>query len=118
MCGDKISAVFKKNLLLLLEPKPGNTRQIPLPMVKKNIKMLSPENYIRQKGRSLPIHECLINTDWKQANTANILICRLQPSGKYTVGIYLVDLLCLGVKDTNYFFNLPEDEYQKVVNAT
>ena len=31
----------------------------------KVIQMLSPENYIKQRARTLPIYECRINSDWE-----------------------------------------------------
>lgn len=35
---------------------------------------------------------------------------RKHVNGNITLGVYLVDLLCLGVKDTWYMFNTPEEE--------
>ncbi len=78
----------------------------------KVIQMLSPENYIRKKARSLQIHECWINEDWEDSGMANIMISRRHTNGNITFCIYLVDLLCLGVKDTIYIFNDTETEYQ------
>jgi hypothetical protein len=36
--------------------------------------------------------------------------------GNCTVGLYLVDLMCLGIKDTYYMFNEPEDEVNERFN--
>lgn len=77
--------------------------------------MPSPENYIRTKGRTLPIHDCLVNQDWRSNGLANIMVVRRHPAGNFTVGMYLVDLLCLGVKDTHFLFNLVEEEYNRLV---
>lgn len=74
--------------------------------------MLSPENYIRKKVRSLPVYECWINADWEDSGMSNIIIARRHTNGNITFCIYLVDLLCLGVKDTHYKFNVTETEYQ------
>jgi hypothetical protein len=38
----------------------------------KVIQMLSPENYIKTKARSLPIYECIINADWEESKTAMV----------------------------------------------
>lgn len=76
---------------------------------------LSPEKYIKTKARTLPIHECWINKDWEDSGLASIFISRRQPSGNLTVGIYLVDLKCLGVKDTVYFFNQSPHEYAELL---
>lgn len=78
----------------------------------KVIQMLSPENYIRKKARSLPIYECWINSDWEDSGMATIIIARRHTNGNITFCLYLVDLLCLGVKDTGYKFNVTESEYR------
>lgn len=81
----------------------------------KQAPKLSPENYIRQKARNLALYECLINSDWKASGTANIVISRIHTNGNYTVGGYMVDLLCLGVIDSYYSFNTDEDSYQELI---
>ncbi|MBW6479201.1 MAG: hypothetical protein K0B37_07210 [Bacteroidales bacterium] len=84
---------------------------------KSGIVHLSPENYIRQRARSLPVHECLINKGWKESGEASILISRKHVNGNYTYGIYLVDLYCLGIKESLYGFNISDNEYLKAVNV-
>ena len=88
-------------------------------MPKKNtgkvIQMLSPENYIRTKARTLPIYECLINSDWEDTKLANLVIARGHVNGNRTTCMYLVDLLCLGLKDTHYIFNIPMSDYKEMV---
>jgi len=86
-------------------------------MAKKKTKQqsaqpLSPKMYIRTKARSLPIAECLINRDWKENGLAQITIARQHKTGNYTAALYMVDMLCLGVKDTHYKFNIPIAEYE------
>ncbi len=70
-------------------------------------KPLSPEKYITTKARSLPIAKCYVNVGWKIAKMVNVIVMRRHVNGNYTAGIYLIDLLCLGVKDTFYYFNEP-----------
>lgn len=79
----------------------------------KVIQMLSPENYIRKKTRSLPIFECMVNAEWEEGKLADIVVARQHTNGNITAGLYHVDLACLGVKDTAYFFNIPLSEYRK-----
>ncbi|MDR3267777.1 MAG: DUF1186 domain-containing protein [Tannerella sp.] len=81
---------------------------------KQSMQPQSPWQYIRSKGRKLPIAECLINEDWKENGMANILIVRQHKSGNYTIGGYLVDTFCLGLKDTFFRFNVPEEEYENI----
>ncbi len=88
-------------------------------MKKKKSKLnvqLTPKQYLKQRARTLPIAECWINSDWDQAKMASILVSRKHKQGNYTTGIFLVDLLTLGVKDTFYHFNKSEEEYQELID--
>lgn len=78
------------------------------------IQMLSPENYIKQKARSLPIGECIISSCWEEAGLASILVARTHTNGNFTVGMYLVDLKCLGVKYSEFLFNISAVEYSNL----
>ncbi len=71
---------------------------------------LSPKKYIETRARTLPVYKCLVNKDWRAASEANVIVMRRHVNGNITAGIFLIDLLCLGVKDTFYFFNEPERE--------
>jgi hypothetical protein len=82
----------------------------------KQKQVLSPENYIRKKARNLPIDKCYINSRWKQEGMAQIIVARKHSNGNYTHGFYLVDLLCLGVRDTFYYYNSSDDELKSLIN--
>jgi hypothetical protein len=88
-------------------------------MAKKKDKIiqlpLSPENYIRNRVRNIPIGNCYINKEWDEAGMANIIITREHTNGNKTVGLYLVDIFCLGVKDTHYLFNIPDSELEEII---
>ncbi|MDR0559551.1 MAG: hypothetical protein LBG92_05235 [Prevotellaceae bacterium] len=75
--------------------------------------LLSPENYIRKKSRNLPVVKCVINKYWNESGLASILIVRQHSNGNYTFCSYLVDKSCLGVKDTMYWFNEPQEVLDK-----
>ena len=77
---------------------------------------LSPENYIRQRARSLPIHECRINKNWKETGEASILLSRKHVNGNFTYAMYLVDLYCMGITDTIYQFNVLPHDYSQAVS--
>lgn len=81
-----------------------------------HVQLLSPENYIRQKARNLPIYECLINKNWQKMGTVNIVIARIHANGNLTIGIYMVDLFCLGIRDTHFRFNTTTDEYEDLLD--
>lgn len=50
-----------------------------------------------------PVCQCVINRDWESCRLATVFVVRQLPNAKFIIGLYLVDLLCLGVKNT--FFN-------------
>lgn len=75
---------------------------------------LSPEKYIQTKARSLPIVECLVVCDWEEIGSTPVLVARQHKSGNYTLGIYLIDVWCLGVKDSYYYFNVNEEKYEEL----
>lgn len=79
----------------------------------KVVQMLSPENYIRKKARTLPIYECRINEEWEDSRMVQLSVARSHTNGNITACFYLVDLMCLGIKDTDYMFNAPIHAYRE-----
>lgn len=71
---------------------------------------MSPERYIREKARLLPIDKCYINGDWEEKGLAQVVVTRKKANGNYVVGVYLVDTYCMGVKDTFCRQDLSADE--------
>jgi hypothetical protein len=51
-------------------------------------------------ARDYPLHECLINPSWRDKGMATILVSRRQNNGDLVFGVFLVDVLCLGLKNT------------------
>lgn len=84
---------------------------------KKQQGNLSPENYIRQRARLLPIHECLVSKNWRTTKIANVIVTRRHINGNLTFGVFLVDLLCLGVKNTTYKFNISNYEFEEYLSS-
>jgi len=79
-----------------------------------------PENFIKTRARELKLGNCYISYDWEASGIANILVSRIHTNGNFTLGIYLVDLLCLGIKDTTFKFNVGIEEmnyFIELVNA-
>jgi len=77
---------------------------------------LNPENYIKTNARILPIGNCWLNNDWQDTGLAHIIVERLHKTGNITFGTYLVDLYCLGLRDTYYEFNTDPDDYEDEKN--
>jgi len=61
--------------------------------------LLSAKTKIRD-ARQYPLHECLINPSWEEDGLARVAVSRRQPDGNLLFGVYLVDTLCLGLKNT------------------
>ncbi len=76
----------------------------------------SAKKYIKNKARSLPFHEAIINSDWETCGMASILLSKIQPSNKFLLGVYLVDIMCLGLKDSFYEVNLTKYDYDEFIN--
>lgn len=77
---------------------------------------LSAEKYIQTRARTLKIDRCLVNAGWETGRTAQVVVIRKHPNGNFTYAGYLVDLLCLGVKDTFYAFNESQEEIDDWLN--
>lgn len=77
---------------------------------------MSPERYIKEKARILPINKCYINSEWKDSGLAQIVITRKKPNGNNVVGVFLVDTFCMGVKDTFCRHDMSDDEVQQMID--
>lgn len=76
--------------------------------------MLSPKKKLRQ-ARRFPIHECLINPSWREQGLATILVSRRQPDEHLAFGVFLVDIFCLGLKNTFANVDFSESRYVREV---
>lgn len=58
----------------------------------------STRSQLRASG-SWPLYECLLSKEWQEESAiTQILVARRSSSGQITIGMFLVDLGCLGVK--------------------
>ena len=76
----------------------------------------SPKKYLKEKGRLLPIHKCLIADGYETNGLTMCLIIRAQPGGKFTFANILVDRLCLGVKSCMANCNFTSDEIEELID--
>lgn len=63
---------------------------------------ISPERYMRERVRNLPVGKCYINPDWQEQGIAHIIVTRNRAGGNIVYASFLVDTFCLGVKDADY----------------
>lgn len=76
---------------------------------------ISPKKYLQTKVRQLPIHVCYINKDWEESKLAEVIIARRHTNGNLTFGVYLIDILGMGVRDTIFGFNQPAFELEELL---
>jgi len=86
------------------------------PASANQMKPLYPENYIRKVGRKLDIFECKINDDWQDSGLAVIALVRQKKSGALVITSFVVDLKCLGVKNSAYWVNVYNDFYEDLLS--
>ena len=103
----------KRQKKLLKKRQQDNTRRQHLAEVIP-FAMLSLKQKIRQ-ARRYPIHECLINPSWQEQGLATILVSRRQPDDQLAFGVFLVDVFCLGLKNTFANVDFSESRYVREV---
>lgn len=76
---------------------------------------MSPERYMRERVRNLPIGKCYINPDWQKEGLAHILLTRNRAGGNIVYASLLVDTFCLGVKDAEYAIDFTPQELKEAL---
>ena len=71
-----------------------------------------------KNARNYPLLECMIDEGWQDRGLAQILISRRQPNNKLIVGFYLVDIYCLGLKNTFCNADISLEEYKSLKLTT
>ncbi len=70
-----------------------------------------------RNARNYPVHECLINQSWQNKGLVTILLSRKQPDYNIVFGVYLVDIFCLGLKNTYCNADFSSSEYERNVKG-
>lgn len=76
---------------------------------------MSPQQFMKEKVRNLPIEVCYMNPEIWEIGEGNVIIVRRHPNDKYTIGCFLIDVFCLGVKDVIYRVRIDEEEYKGLI---
>ncbi|MDE7345541.1 MAG: DUF1186 family protein [Muribaculaceae bacterium] len=71
---------------------------------------ISPERYMRERVRNLPIGVCYINPNWEKEGLAHIIVTRNRAGGQIVYASFLIDTFCLGVKDAEYAIDFTAEE--------
>ena len=60
-------------------------------------------------------YEAFITKNWRETGLANVVVARIDDDGGATVGFFLVDHLCLGVKDAFLLDDLMENDLGEII---
>jgi hypothetical protein len=74
---------------------------------------LKPDNYVVKNGRKFPVEDCLLSEQWQERGLAVVIVKRRKPNGNLLVGIYMVDTFCLGVKDSHYYLDMSDYDFEE-----
>src|SRR5215510_3422376 len=58
------------------------------------------ESELLRRAAEFPVYRCFITRDWQRDGIAQLLVIRQLPDLRYIGGMFLVDVFCLGLKDT------------------
>jgi hypothetical protein len=79
---------------------------------------MSPVKYVTSgRARLLPIFECWINQNWEEEGLVTIIVSRNHSTGNVTFATFLMDMYCLGLKDTTTIFSKSAYEYRDIVDS-
>ncbi len=67
---------------------------------------------VYQQLCDFPIIQCLIMEEWQSSGLTHIVIARKQPDGRLAFADFLVDVLCLGVKNCFIHIKQTESDYK------
>ena len=84
---------------------------------KQGQQFLSPEQYIKQKARSLEIGACYVSDDIEEMGEGHVIVSRKHTGGRVSMAVYLVDIWCVGVKDSFYRLRLEDDEFKEMIDT-
>lgn len=76
---------------------------------------LSPQNFLRQRARSLAIGECYFTPAIEETGEGIAIVSRKHTGGRVSYAVYLVDIWCVGVKDTYYRLRCEESDFEAFV---
>ena len=57
-----------------------------------------------------PLYACFVGENWEEIGITNVLVAKKLPHGQFVVGIYILDVWCLGVKSADLKVNITSEE--------
>lgn len=77
---------------------------------------LTPEAYLRQRARSLEIGPCYASDIFGEAGEGIVIVTRKHSGGKFSMGVYMIDAFCLGIKDSTYNMWIEDYEVRDIID--
>ena len=106
--GKNRTFVSNKTSVIMEEKKSKETDQTQQP--------LSPESFLREKARGLEIGKCFVSRDITAYGIGHVVVSRLHKTGKVSAAFFLVDIYCVGVRESFYRLHLDEYEFEKYID--
>ena len=78
---------------------------------------LSPEKFVRERVRQLPIGKCYISDTGSDGGLCQILVTRQHTGGRQSMALFLVDTYCVGVKDSLYRLRMDSEEIEEMLDS-
>ena len=77
----------------------------------------SEREYIKTRARQLPLGKCYAFGNWKYQKYTPVVVTRCHKQGTFTIGMYIVDMFCRGVVDSEFLFNKPQEELDELLKT-
>ena len=77
----------------------------------------SEREYIKTRARHLPLGKCYAFGNWKYQKYTPVVVTRCHKQGTFTIGMYIIDMYCRGVVDSEFLFNKPQEELDKLLKT-
>lgn len=82
---------------------------------KQQQQFLSPDQFVKQRARSLEIGTCYVSNDIEAVGEGHVIVTRKHTGGKISMAVYLVDIWCVGVKNSFYRLRLMDSEFENFI---
>ena len=71
---------------------------------------INPRRLLRM-ARQMPIESAWVQQGWQEQGVARVLLARTQPNDNILFGEFIVDYLCVGIKDSSYASNVNRETF-------
>lgn len=82
----------------------------------KQQQFLSPEKFIKQRMRQIPIGRCYMSENLPEEKFGLVVVSRLHQGGRISTAVYMIDMRCMGLTDSVYHLRLDEDDFDEIIH--